>query len=75
MFKIAQKLFDTILAIFSNGILRTNMTMSMPFIHINSDLFTQEHLHFAHSLFNKLMAYLRARVGGYSFVLGLLSIG
>lgn len=69
MFKIAQKLFDTILAIC------TNMTMSTPFIHINSDLFTQEHLHFAPSLFNKLMAYLRARVGGYSFVLGLLSIG
>ena len=74
MFKIAQKHFDTTLAIFSHCIPFTDMTMSIPFMHVNSDLFTQEHLHFAHSLFNKLVAYLRARVCGYLFALGLLSV-
>lgn len=51
------------------------MTMSIPFMHVNRDLFTQEYLHFAHSLLNKLVAYLRARVCGYLFALGLLSFG
>lgn len=41
-------------------------------MHADSDLFTQKPLHFAHSLFDKLVVYLCARVCGYLLGLGLL---
>lgn len=72
MFKPAQKHFAATLAILSNCIPFTNVTKSILVMHADSDLLTQEPLNFAHSLFDKLVVYIRARACGYSLGLGLL---
>lgn len=52
-----QKHFDTILAGFSNSVLFTNTTPPTPsLLQTEEPLFTEEPLHFAQSLFNKLVA-------------------